>query len=100
MNKIISATALLNDELERKFYEMFKIPILQNYGLTETSAIRNQPNTTKNAVPAKILSENGQLWVHGPNISKGYLNNKEATDAIFDKDGFINTGDIVSIDEQ
>ncbi|CAG8787847.1 11713_t:CDS:2, partial [Racocetra fulgida] len=30
----------------------------------------------------------------------GYLNNKEATDAIIDKEGFINTGDIVSIDEQ
>ncbi|CAG8631018.1 9715_t:CDS:2, partial [Racocetra fulgida] len=30
----------------------------------------------------------------------GYLNNKEATDAVFDKDGFFNTEDIVSVDEQ
>ncbi|CAG8764178.1 28022_t:CDS:2, partial [Racocetra persica] len=30
----------------------------------------------------------------------GYFNNKEATDAIIDKDRFINTGDIVFVDEQ
>ncbi|RIB19754.1 hypothetical protein C2G38_2180996 [Gigaspora rosea] len=118
---VISAAASLSDNLEKKFYKIFKIPIWQTYGLTETSSIlRHSPDTIKDAVPgsigfllpnmkAKILSEDGrelgynepgELWVHGPNIMKGYLNNKEATDAVIDKDGFFNTGDIVFADEQ
>ncbi|KAF0540770.1 acetyl-CoA synthetase-like protein [Gigaspora margarita] len=117
---IISAAAPLSDELRKKFYEMFKIPILQSYGLTETSAT-HYPDTknVKNAVPgsvgvlipnmkAKILSkdgcelgynESGELWVQGPNIMKGYLNNKESTNAVFNE-GFFNTGDIAYVDKQ
>ncbi|KAF0554944.1 acetyl-CoA synthetase-like protein [Gigaspora margarita] len=122
VNLIISAAAPLSDELEKKFLEMFKVPILQAYGLTETSPILHYPDTINfsNTAPgsigpllpnvkAKLLSEDGrelgynepgELWVHGPNVMKGYLNNKEATDAVFDKDGFFNTGDIASVDEQ
>ncbi|CAG8494782.1 25004_t:CDS:10 [Dentiscutata erythropus] len=114
VNKIISAAAPLSDKLEKKFYEMFKIQIYQAYGLTETSPLLLHSDTTKDAVPgsigilapnlkAKILSEDGhelgynepgELWVHGPNVMKGYLNNKEATANVIDKDGFLNTGDI------
>ncbi|CAG8764784.1 25649_t:CDS:2, partial [Dentiscutata erythropus] len=118
---IQSAGSPLDNKLERKFYEMFKIPILQVYGLTEVSSVLYHPfDTVKNAFPgsvgflvpsmkAKILSEDGhelgynepgELWVHGPNVMKGYLNNKEATDSVIDKDGFFSTGDIVSVDEQ
>ncbi|KAF0464765.1 acetyl-CoA synthetase-like protein [Gigaspora margarita] len=120
VDMILSTTAPLSDKLERKFYEVYKIPILQTYGLTETSLVLQQPDTTKNAVQgfsgilvpnmkAKILSEDGrelgynepgELWIHGPNIMKGYLNNKEDTDSAFDIDGFFYTGDIVSIDKQ
>jgi long-chain acyl-CoA synthetase len=41
----------------------------------------------------------GTLWVRGPNIFKGYLNNKEANDESFDKDGWFNTGDLVYLDK-
>ncbi|CAG8599655.1 13249_t:CDS:10 [Cetraspora pellucida] len=115
VNRIISTASQLNDKLERKFYEMFKIPILQAYGLTEMCTVLRNPDTMKNAVPdsswillpnmkAKILSEDGrelgynelgELCVHGPTTMKGYLNNKKATDAVFDKDRFCKTGDIV-----
>ncbi|RIB29748.1 hypothetical protein C2G38_2238722 [Gigaspora rosea] len=120
VDKIINATSPLSDKLERKFYEMFKIPIFQIYGLTETSLVLSHPDTMKNEVPgssgilvpnmkAKILSEDGrelgynepgELWIQGPNIMKGYLNNKDATRADIDKDGFFRTGDIASVDEQ
>ncbi|CAG8447774.1 5351_t:CDS:10 [Dentiscutata erythropus] len=122
VNLILSAAAPLSDELEKKFNEMYKVPILQAYGLTETSPILHYPDTKNinNSVPgsigyllpnvkAKILSESGdelgynepgEMWVHGPNVMKGYLNNKEATNAVFDKDGFFNTGDIACVDEQ
>ncbi|CAG8588370.1 16931_t:CDS:10, partial [Cetraspora pellucida] len=119
---IVSAAAPLGDKLEKKFFEMFNIPLLQAYGLTETSPILHYPGTKnpKNAVPgsigtlvpnvkAKIISEDGhelgynelgELYVQGPNVMKGYLNNKEATDAVFDKDGFFITGDMAYVDKQ
>ncbi|KAF0561670.1 acetyl-CoA synthetase-like protein [Gigaspora margarita] len=120
VDKVINATSPLSDKLERKFYEMFKIPIFQIYGLSETSLVLSHPDTIKNEVPgssgilvpnmkAKILSEDGrelgynepgELWIQGPNIMKGYLNNKDASYTDIDKDGFFSTGDIASVDEQ
>ncbi|CAG8645289.1 26322_t:CDS:10 [Dentiscutata erythropus] len=114
VNIILCGAAPLGDKLEKKFYEMFKIPIFQAYGLTEVSPVLTYPDITKNTIPgsigilipnlkARILSDDGrelgynepgELWVHGPNIMKGYLHNKEATDAVIDKDGFFCTGDI------
>ncbi|RIB03435.1 hypothetical protein C2G38_780357 [Gigaspora rosea] len=92
VNLIISAAAPLSDELEKKFNEMFKIPILQAYGLTETSPLLHHPDAINlsNAVrgsvgslipnmKAKVLSEDnlelgfnkpGEMWVHGPNVMK------------------------------
>lgn len=45
------------------------------------------------------LNEPGEIWARGPQIVMGYLNNKKATDETFDKDGFLHTGDIGTIDE-
>ncbi|RIB11172.1 hypothetical protein C2G38_2204132 [Gigaspora rosea] len=120
VDKIICGGAPLSDQSERKFYNIFKIPISQGYGLTESGAITISPDTLKTTVPgsvgilipnikAKILSDDchelgcnepAELWIHGPNIMKSYLNNKVATDAAIDRDGFFNTGDIVYVDEQ
>jgi acyl-CoA synthetase (AMP-forming)/AMP-acid ligase II len=41
----------------------------------------------------------GELWIRGPQITMGYLYNQKATDETFDKDGFIHTGDVGSIDK-
>ncbi|RIB11179.1 hypothetical protein C2G38_2250324 [Gigaspora rosea] len=114
VNKIVCAGALLSDQSERKFYNIFKILISQIYGLTESGGITTFPDTMKNTVPViislnssvgilipnikKILSndchelgcnEPEELWIHGLNIMKSYLNNKVATDAAIDKDGFL-----------
>ncbi|RIB14127.1 hypothetical protein C2G38_2096732 [Gigaspora rosea] len=119
VDMILSAGFMLDNKWERKFYEMFKIPIYQCYGLSEACAVL-LPDTTKNVVQgsagilipnmkAKILSDDGcelgynqpgGLWIQGPNIFKGYINNKEATIASFDKDGFFYTEDVASVDEQ
>ncbi|RIB11180.1 hypothetical protein C2G38_2250325 [Gigaspora rosea] len=119
VDKIICGGAPLSDQSERTFYNIFKIPISRGYGLTETGGIATFPDTMKKVpgsvgilfpnIKAKILSDDchelgcnepGELWIHGPNIMKSYLNNKVATDAAIDKDGFFNTGDIVYVDEQ
>ena len=46
------------------------------------------------------LNEPGEIWARGPQIVMGYLNNEKATRETFDKDGFLHTGDIGSIDEE
>ncbi|CAG8559105.1 34873_t:CDS:10, partial [Racocetra persica] len=116
---IFSGAAPLSDGLIDDFYNLYKIPIRQGYGLTETSAlltICEKDNIVLGSsgvllpnIEAKLLSDDGrelgynepgELCVRGPNIVKGYLNNKEATNAAIDGDGFFHTGDIVVIDRQ
>lgn len=46
------------------------------------------------------LNEPGEIWARGPQIVMGYLNNTQATKDTFDKDGFLHTGDVGSIDEE
>src|SRR3712207_1316313 len=53
------------------------------------------PATGEDAAPG----ERGELWVRGPNVMKGYLNNPEATADTIDADGWLHTGDVAIVDD-
>ncbi len=102
----VSGGAALSPEIARLFVGL-GLPILQGFGLTETSPVVST-NKLEDNIPASIgkpipgvqvkLGDKDALLVKGPNIMLGYWNLPEATRAMFTADGWLNTGDIARID--
>jgi len=101
----ISGGAALAPEISRVFVGL-GLPVVQGYGLTETSPIVTG-NKLENNFPDSVgqpisgvqirLGENNALLVKGPNVMMGYWDNPEATRAMIDADGWLNTGDTARI---
>ncbi len=103
----ISGGAALHPQVAR-FLLAADITVLPGYGLTETSPVltvnregRIKPETVGPALPGVELrrAEDGELLVKGPMVMQGYWNRPEETEAAFDEEGWLHTGDIVEIDE-
>ncbi|MGM0605883.1 MAG: AMP-dependent synthetase/ligase [Halobacteriota archaeon] len=114
----ISGGGSLSAELCAMFHGM-GVPILEGYGLTETSPVIsvNPPEEPKvgtigppvydvevtiddtivGDVRGEAGGEVGELLVKGPNVTDGYWNLPEETDAAFDEAGWFRTGDIVEL---
>jgi long-chain acyl-CoA synthetase len=90
------------------FFQGVGIPILEGYGLTETSAPSNvnpphkfKPGTVGPPFPGMemTLADDGEVLMKGPNIFQGYYNLPKETDEAFTPDGWFKTGDIGAFDE-
>ncbi len=102
----ISGGAALSPAVAKVFVGL-GLPICQGYGLSEASPLltvnllnKNDPTTIGLAVPGVELrvGDNGALFARGPNVMLGYWNNIDATNAVLSSDGWLTTGDQVSID--
>ena len=108
---IISGGASLQPRLVRLFAAM-NIPIIEGYGLTETSPVICTNSIALGIIKAgtvgvpcgsvqfKIEPETGEILVKGSAVMKGYYKNEEQTKLAIDEDGYFHTGDIGEFDEE
>ncbi|SDF66974.1 Acyl-CoA synthetase (AMP-forming)/AMP-acid ligase II [Blastococcus aurantiacus] len=65
------------------------------FAIPNTECRLIDPSTGEDAAPG----ERGELWVRGPQVMKGYLNNEEATRSTVDAEGWLHTGDVAIVDD-
>jgi len=120
VNVIFSGAAPLDQELALMCEKRLNLRVCQGYGMTELSPVSHStpdgteaprgcvglalPNTESRLVDPETGEdaadgERGELWVRGPQVMQGYLNNPEATAATLDEDGWLHTGDVALIDD-
>ncbi|KEY19645.1 AMP-dependent synthetase/ligase [Kaistella antarctica] len=105
---LVSGSAALSARLN-KMFQNAGIPILEGYGLTETSPVIavNSFGKIKVGTVGHVLDnlevkiqEDGEITVKGPSVFKGYFKNDEMTAEAFTEDGFFKTGDIGHLDDE
>jgi long-chain acyl-CoA synthetase len=108
MRLFVSGGAALPEELGYTFLGA-GLPIVQGYGLTETSPVIAAGNLEENRIgtvgkPIKNVSvriaADGEIEVRGPNVMRGYYNKPAETRAVFTEDGWFKTGDIGELDAE
>ena len=114
-----SAAAPADESLMKAVGERIGVQGVQAYGMTELSPISHiapsenakpgaagvaVPNTECRIVDPETMTDlgpnvQGELWIRGPQVMKGYLNRDEATAETIVEDGWLRTGDLCMIDD-
>ncbi|MDH3706816.1 MAG: AMP-binding protein, partial [Acidimicrobiia bacterium] len=118
LRQVFSGAAPLGAELAAEAAARIDCEVVQGYGMTELSPVthatppgQGKPGSvgvTISNTECRVVDEEGndqpvggegELWVRGPQVMKGYLNNAQATTDTIDSDGWLHTGDVARIDD-
>jgi acyl-CoA synthetase (AMP-forming)/AMP-acid ligase II len=121
LDYVLSGAAPLDGALAEAAAAQLDCMVVQGYGLTEASPVVSAPSRDRSlARPASIgiilpqtevcvvdvasaeqlpAGVDGEIWVRGPQVMAGYLNDEAATAMTLDADGWLRTGDIGHADE-
>jgi long-chain acyl-CoA synthetase len=101
----VSGGGRLDERIARRFLAL-GLPLLQGYGLTESSPVISC-NSADDNLPESVgrplrgvtvsIGDGGELLARGPGVMLGYWQRPEATAAAIDADGWLHTGDIAEI---
>ncbi len=105
---LVSGSAPLSREIA-EFFAAAGLPILEGYGLTESSAVSfvNRIGQVRVGTVGRPLGDlevrtdtDGEVLLRGPSIMRAYHNLPDATREAFTADGFLRTGDIGQLDAE
>ncbi len=119
LDLVLSGAAPLGGDVAEACAARIGCQTVQGYGMTELSPVshfsppgRGRPGSSGPLAPnteARLVDpetgedsspgEEGELWIRGPQVMAGYLNNPQATAATLTADGWLRTGDLARIDE-
>ncbi|PYV44041.1 MAG: hypothetical protein DMG06_08105 [Acidobacteria bacterium] len=107
LRALICGSAPLAEETQL-FFQMLGIPVLQVYGLTETTAICTMDDV-QHVTPGRVgpaipgiemkLGDRDEILVRGPNVFPGYFNRPQETAEMIEN-GWLHTGDQGEVDER
>jgi acyl-CoA synthetase (AMP-forming)/AMP-acid ligase II len=119
---VFSGAAPLGEDIARQLSAKLRCPVVQGYGMTEASPVTHlSPTLNAPAKPGSIglvvpntevrlaavgtasnvgRGQEGELWIRGPQIMKGYLNQPGETAAAIDAEGWYHTGDVGYVDDE
>jgi len=114
-----SGAAALSTDVAERMKQRFALELYEGYGLTEaspvvTSGIGMEPRPGSIGAPLDgvevrlvdedgedvLVGDEGEIWVRGANVFKGYWGDEEGTCAVVTEDGWLRTGDVGVVDDE